>query len=190
MRNYPTSEKKFNDFLTQVKERAIQAFENQEYQFENLVEKVLTTRNMNRNPLFDVMFASTDFNETNRDVDVNSQKKQRIQSYPMQRKISLFDCYLEFLEVAGQLHFQLEYATQLFKEETILRLATYFKKVAAAVIQNPSIQLSQIELLSSEEKQQVLFDFNNTKREYPQDKTIHLLFEEQVERTPPGCCHR
>jgi len=56
MRNYPTSETKFNEFLYQVRENAISAFENQEYQFEELVTSLKIKRDISRNPIFDTMF--------------------------------------------------------------------------------------------------------------------------------------
>ncbi|MCP4149236.1 MAG: non-ribosomal peptide synthetase, partial [bacterium] len=55
MRNYPGREKKFKDYLAEVKENTMQAFENQEYQFEDLVEKLSVKRDTGRNPIFDVM---------------------------------------------------------------------------------------------------------------------------------------
>ena len=44
--------------------------------------------------------------------------------------------------------------------------------------------ISEFEIISEEEKNRILFDFNNTGAEYPNDKTIHELFKEQVVRTP------
>ncbi|MCP4148961.1 MAG: AMP-binding protein, partial [bacterium] len=52
------------------------------------------------------------------------------------------------------------------------------------MINNPDIKLDEIVIISEKEKQQVLYEFNDTYRGYPAEKTIHQLFEEQVERTP------
>ncbi|HLP62748.1 MAG TPA: condensation domain-containing protein, partial [Candidatus Deferrimicrobium sp.] len=56
LRNYPEPGKIFVDFLTEIKERTLAALENQDYQFEDLVEKIVLSRDTSRNPLFDVMF--------------------------------------------------------------------------------------------------------------------------------------
>ncbi|MCP5054409.1 MAG: non-ribosomal peptide synthetase, partial [bacterium] len=56
LRNYPGGRKTFREFLQQIKERTLAAFENQEYPFEDLVDKVPVGRDTNRNPLFDVLF--------------------------------------------------------------------------------------------------------------------------------------
>ena len=60
LRNYPTGEKTFNTLLKEIKEKTIKAFENQDYQFEDMVEKIVVERDMSRNPLFDVMFMFQD----------------------------------------------------------------------------------------------------------------------------------
>ncbi|MCP4146352.1 MAG: hypothetical protein GY757_01255, partial [bacterium] len=57
IRNYPEGENTYPGYLEKVKQRTLEAFENQEYQFEDLVEKVLVRRDTSRNPIFDVMFS-------------------------------------------------------------------------------------------------------------------------------------
>ncbi|MCP4147718.1 MAG: hypothetical protein GY757_08200, partial [bacterium] len=56
IRNYPSGEKTVSEFLREVKNKTLGAFENQEYQFEDLVDKISIKRNTGRNPIFDVMF--------------------------------------------------------------------------------------------------------------------------------------
>ncbi|MGM1050753.1 MAG: condensation domain-containing protein, partial [Bacillota bacterium] len=56
MRNYPKSGKTYKGFLDEVKENSLRAYENQDYQFEELVDKLNLRRDISRNPLFDVMF--------------------------------------------------------------------------------------------------------------------------------------
>ncbi|WP_038276178.1 AMP-binding protein, partial [Ruminiclostridium papyrosolvens] len=80
--------------------------------------------------------------------------------------------------------FNLEYCTALFKRETMERLALHFQNILASIAENPQIQISQIEMLAPEEKSQILSDFNNTEYEYPREKTISCVFEEQAQKTP------
>ena len=80
--------------------------------------------------------------------------------------------------------FNLEYCTKLFNKETVQRLAEHFVNILKEIVRNPEVSLSQIDMMSEEEKRQLLFEFNDTKADYPKDKTIHELFEEQVEKTP------
>ena len=64
MRNFPESSKTFKEFLAEVKDNALRAYENQDYQFEELVEKLNIPRDMSRNPLFDTMFVMQNTDNT------------------------------------------------------------------------------------------------------------------------------
>jgi amino acid adenylation domain-containing protein len=98
--------------------------------------------------------------------------------------ISKFDLTFICEETSEKLLFTVEYRTQLFKEETIQRFINFFKKIVSDVTRNPGIRISGIELISQEERDKILYGFNNTGTDYPADKTISQLFENQVERTP------
>ena len=99
-------------------------------------------------------------------------------------KTSKFDLTFFISESEDDVYINLEYYTGIFKEETIKRLADHFKNVIHAVIKNPAIALKDIDILSEKEKEQLLYEFNDTGAEFPRDKTIHRLIEEQVARTP------
>ena len=57
LRTFPAGQKMFTQFLEEVKESTIKAFENQDYLYQDLVEQVDVERDTSRNPLFDTMFA-------------------------------------------------------------------------------------------------------------------------------------
>ncbi|MGD2085001.1 MAG: amino acid adenylation domain-containing protein [Candidatus Aminicenantes bacterium] len=181
LRHFPDAEKTFIEFLQEVKERTLAAFENQEYQFEDLVEKAAVTRDTSRNPLFDVMFTLDKSTITGEEVP-----GLKVQPYPFERGISKFDLTLRGLDTGNQLTFSVEYGKKLFKEVTVKRFIHYFKRIIISVLKAGGAEqrLSDIDILPEEEKQQVLYDFNNTGKEYPQDKTLPQLFQEQVEKTP------
>ncbi|MGG3182777.1 condensation domain-containing protein, partial [Priestia megaterium] len=63
MRNYPSQNKSFIQFLNEVKANALQAYENQDYPFEELVDQLDLERDLSRNPLFDTMFGVQDFGD-------------------------------------------------------------------------------------------------------------------------------
>ncbi|MDQ1354586.1 MAG: hypothetical protein QG657_4895, partial [Acidobacteriota bacterium] len=71
-----------------------------------------------------------------------------------------------------------------FDKDTVVNLAGHFKRIIQYILENPETGLSQLDILSCEEKSQILFDFNNTAAEYPTNKTIQQLFEEQVKKAP------
>jgi amino acid adenylation domain-containing protein len=179
MRNYPTGEKPFNTFLKEVKERTLAAFENQEYQFEDLVEKVAVNRDASRNPLFDAMFALQNLERA--EVEIPGLK---LKPYEFENEISKFDITFQVNELAQRLLIFTEYSTALFREETLRGFLDRLLILIEIVCSNPGIRISKIDILTEEEKHQLLYDFNDTTTPYPGDKTIHELYKEQVEKTP------
>ncbi|MCX6579065.1 MAG: amino acid adenylation domain-containing protein [Candidatus Aminicenantes bacterium] len=179
LRNYPSGEKKFTDFLGEVKERTLNAFENQENRYEDLVDRVVMNRDVSRNPLFDTMFALQ--NTGSQEIEIPGLK---LAPCAYENKTSKFDLVLTAVEVEDILQLTFEYCTKLFRADTIGRFITYFKKIVNSIIKDKDRKISDFEIITEEEKKRILFDFNNTEVEYPKDKTIHQLFEEQVEQVP------
>jgi amino acid adenylation domain-containing protein len=188
VRSFPSGEKRFIEFLNQVKERTLEAFENQDYPFEELVEKVTVERDISRNPLFDVMFVLQNFFQASGKESERRMEGLQITPYASKNimQTSKFDLTLYAYEEEEKLVFRLEYCTRLFREKTIEKLITYFKKIISSIIENPGAKISGIDILSEEEKNKILYDFNNTGTKYPKNKTIHQLFEEQAVRRPDG----
>ncbi|MCP5053031.1 MAG: amino acid adenylation domain-containing protein, partial [bacterium] len=183
LKNRPAGDRAFNEFLQELRETTLDAFENQEYQFDDFVGKLLKdNRDRSRNPVFDVMLVlqNLDRHHTHhlRSAGLT------VNNYYHQSDTSKFDITLIAAETGEGLFFEWEYCTKLFKETTTQRFIKYFKKIISLVIEAPHTQISQIELLTGEEKKRILVDFNATGTEYPRDKTIHRLFEDQAERTP------
>ncbi|MDQ1352897.1 MAG: tyrocidine synthetase, partial [Acidobacteriota bacterium] len=179
LRVYPAGEKNFSYFLQEVKEKTLKDLENQEYQYEDLVEEVAVTRDLSRNPLFDTMFALQNTGTQKFDIPGLT-----LLPCEYENKTAKFDLILNGLETEGKLLFTLDYCTKLFKRETIERFITYFINIIHGAVENKHRRISDFEIITAEEKERLLYDFNNTYVEYPKDKTIHRLFEEQVEQNP------
>lgn len=177
LRNYPKADKTFTEFLGEVKARALQAYENQDYQFENLIEKLDLIRDRSRNPLFDVMFIL-------QNVDRSTIEMDNIKFTPcfLENKTTKFDLSLTASEINDQILCNFSYSTALFHDKTIERMSRHFLNILGEIGSNPEIQISELEILSQKEKQELLVEFNQTKAAYPLDKTIHQLFEEQAEK--------
>ena len=87
-------------------------------------------------------------------------------------------------EDEGRLSLDFDYLQDLFTEEEIKQMKGHLLNLLTDAIENPSKKLSQLQLLSTNEQNQLLSAFNRTQEDYPGTKTIHQLFEEQVEETP------
>ncbi|HLP59628.1 MAG TPA: amino acid adenylation domain-containing protein [Candidatus Deferrimicrobium sp.] len=179
MKIEPVGEKTVLEFLIEVKEKALNAFANQDYPYEELVEHLAVDRNNGRNPLFDMLFALQ-----NVPIDSIAVPGLNLKPYPYEQGIAKFDLSFQCFENDGTLSFTFEYSTELFKDETAAKWAGYFKKILAAVVENPTEKIAGIELISKAEKEQVLLQFNDTASAYPADKTIPQLFAEQATQTP------
>ncbi|MCK4764999.1 MAG: non-ribosomal peptide synthase/polyketide synthase, partial [Candidatus Aminicenantes bacterium] len=187
LRNCPAGEKIFREFLLEVKNSILGAFERQEYPFEELVEKVKVSRDASRNPLFDVMFVLQNFYDAPKAPGEGDSPREQGNVYEGEMPSSntaKFDITLAAGDIGERILFTFQYCTDLFLEETVNRFTSYFKHIVTAVTGNPAIKIGEIEILSEEEKKQLLYDFNDTEVDYPQDKTITQLFEEQAARTP------
>ncbi|MCP5052958.1 MAG: amino acid adenylation domain-containing protein, partial [bacterium] len=183
LRNYPVGRKTLKEFLEEVKKQTLNAFENQEYPFEELVEKLEIQRDVERNPLFDVMFSLVDVETGSPDPEVKEKKGKTNISAGQEQRISKFDLSLGV--TAGEtLSVSFEYCTALFNKETIRRFTGYFKKILRAVTRDIEIPIASIEILSKKEKKQLLVDFNNTASDYSKDKSLNQLFQQQVEKSP------
>ena len=179
MRGNPEKNKTFSEFLEEIKTTCLKAYENQEYPFEELVEAVEVQRDISRNPLFDVMLVMQN-NETAR-LKLGESK---IEETGVESRIAKFDLTFNIIENEGRFEVTLQYCTDLYKEETAKRLIEHLEEVLRSVAANTEQKLGEIEMVTVEEKSLILNDFNATEAEYPRDKTVVELFEEQAKKTP------
>jgi len=179
MRNRPIKKKPFRTFLKEVRENALQAFANQDYQFEELVDKLHINRDTSRNPLFDVKFVMQ--NVETATVEIPGLK---FTPYPHENKTTKFDLSLDCYEIEEGLGFQVEYSTRLFKKESIERYTHYIKQLILSVLTDTEQPISRLSILTETDKQQILEEFNHPAVTFPRKKLIHHFLEEQREKTP------
>ncbi len=131
-------------------------------------------------PLFEsiVVFENTDLNSALRAQGGDWEKRNftllQTTNYPLLLAATVDSC----------LHLMLEYETTRFDSDIINRMFGHLKTILISIIANPTQILSKISLLTEAEKNQLLVEWNNTAADYPLDKCVHQLFEEQVEKTP------
>ncbi len=169
----------FQELLMRVREMSLGAYAHQDLPFEMLVEALQTERNLSHTPLFQVMFVLQ--NTALSEIELTG---LTIDSFPLEVEIAKFDLTLSMQNTETGLMGVWEYNTDLFNSETIERMNGHFLTLLEGIITNPSEGISQLPLLTKVEQQQLLINWNNTEVDYPANKCIHQLFEEQVERTP------
>lgn len=171
----------FLELLERVKETALGAYEHQDLPFERLVAEINPERNLNRNPLFQVVFALQQAEALYPTYDLQGLEVNKLQLNKISTRC---DIELHLCERHNQIEGYCVFNVDLFKKETIERMLTHFEVLLEGIVANPEYPLSKLPIMLEAEKQQILVDWNNTRSPYPQDKTLYQLFEAQVERTP------
>lgn len=175
LRNQPRGELSFREFLTTVRSKTLACFDNQAYQYEDLIDELKVERNTSRNPLFDVLFSYQTMDRSSLELPGLALKQ-----YNAQYGVSQFDLTLWVVESPEKLLLKFEYATALFKKETIEKFIAYFRNILAAVTADINEKIAAIEIVSAEEKHRLITGFNDTAFSYPLNETIVSIFEETV----------
>ncbi|MFL1674598.1 non-ribosomal peptide synthetase [Paenibacillus dendritiformis] len=175
----PNARETNREFVQNVKMTVMEAFENQDYPFESLVEALSIKRDLSRNPLFDFMFVLQHTVEEELNIE-----GLRFSPVHFENKTSKLDLTLSASVQEDRIKFDFEYRLELFEETTIHQLAVHFVHVLQTIIERPENLLSEINLLGVQEERKVLQEYNDTLAIYPQSKMIHQLFEEQVKKSP------
>ncbi|HEY9813596.1 MAG TPA: amino acid adenylation domain-containing protein, partial [Candidatus Sericytochromatia bacterium] len=168
----------FKELLRRVRETALGAYAHQDLPFEKLVE-LQPERDLSYSPIFQVSFAlQNNLTQTLELPQVTLNVKE------FDTKTAKFDLTLFLEETPQGLVGTFEYNSDLFKSSTIERAIAHFQTLLAGIVADPECKLSELPLLIPSERQQLLIEWNNTQTNYPQDRCIHQLFEEQVAKTP------
>lgn len=169
----------FRELLRRVKETAVEAYENQDMPFEQLVELLHVRRDASRTPLFQASFALQDYPAV-------SLRLPGIQTtpWPVTTGTSKFDLGMAVERSADGWTATVEYSTDLFDVDRVERMLGHWRLILEGVVADPDQRVSEIPLLTAAERHQVLVAWNRTERDYPRDACVHELFKEQVDRTP------
>jgi amino acid adenylation domain-containing protein len=169
----------FRELLSRVQSVVLSAYSHQDLPFEKLVEELQTERDLSRSPLFQVMFAF----QSDR-VSALEFPGLSVNAVEVEKKTAKFDLTLELHETSDGVNGWFEYKADLFDAETIGRMIGHWQVLLSGVVTQPNKQISLLPILTEAERHQLLVEWNDTEVDYPKDKCIHQLFEEQVERTP------
>ncbi|WP_353931426.1 non-ribosomal peptide synthase/polyketide synthase [Okeanomitos corallinicola TIOX110] len=170
---------KFSEILNKTRSTALSAYAHQDLPFEMLVEALEIERDLSHSPLFQAVFALQ--NAPISEIELTGLKTNLL---PIETATAKFDLTLSIEQTETGLIGGWEYNTDLFDSSTINRMTGHFINLLSAIVENPAAEINQLPILTETEKQQLLIDWNQTETEYPKDKCIHQLFEEQVEKTP------
>ena len=178
IRTRPTAQKRFSDFLTEVRDSLLGAIAAGDAPFNRIVQAVQPQRSTRHHAVFQAFFAleppATAFpagwDLTQMDVDVGAAK---------------FDVYLELEERTDGMAGRFLYNTDVFDAATIRRMIGHWQTLLAGISSTPECAIGKLPLLTNAEMVQLRAPggWNDTARNYP-DRTLHELIEAQAKRTP------
>ncbi|MGE3912018.1 MAG: condensation domain-containing protein, partial [Chloroflexota bacterium] len=169
----------FSELLQRVRTVALDAYANQDVPFERLVEIVQPERDASRPPLVQAIFSLQNY--SSEDLTLAGLEVEPIVT---DSETARFDLTLEVYERPEGLAVCVEYSTDLFDESTIFRLATQYQTLLKAVVEAPDARISELPLLTTVERDRLLYEWNQTAAVYPRGTGLHRLFEAQAARVP------
>ncbi|HET6976573.1 MAG TPA: amino acid adenylation domain-containing protein [Pyrinomonadaceae bacterium] len=179
IRTQLSAQQTFVELLENVRDTSLAAYAHQDLPFEKLVAEVQPERSLSRTPIFQVMLMMQTAPGTRSSLtDVTARLRTKAGGG------AKFDLTMHAIPTSSDLRIILEYNTILFDADRINRLLGHFHSLLETVAQQPGQRLGDLELLTNDERTQLLVDWNNTDAPYPHDVCIHQLIETQVEQTP------
>jgi amino acid adenylation domain-containing protein len=168
----------FIELMARVRATALEAYANQDFPFDKLVETMHSARDHSSAPLVQVLF-----NVPNAPMgEINVQGLSWV-PFEVETQAAQFDLSLT-IETEFSRKAYLTFNTDLFEPQTAERMLGQYKTLLQSALTNPQSKLSELPTLTAPERRQMFQDWNRTQRDYPQSECFPQLFEAQVERTP------
>jgi amino acid adenylation domain-containing protein/non-ribosomal peptide synthase protein (TIGR01720 family) len=172
----------FLDVLGSVIKTTLGAYQHQDVPFEQLVDHLNIRRELNRNPVFQVLFTFQNAQSSNpfvlRGLDVSPV------SFPY--AVAKFDLSIDVYDEGEGFGLEISYAEDLFEESTVIRLMDHFKGLVSSIVKSPHDSIVSYPLVSCGEYDEIVYDWNGTDFAYGSGDTLDGLFESQVLKTPDG----
>ncbi|PSL44992.1 amino acid adenylation domain-containing protein [Chitinophaga niastensis] len=172
----------FISLLRQVKQTTLDAYDHQEVPFEKIVEAIVRSRDLSRNPVFQMMFELRNTPQ----VVAPALKDVEVSAIDIEQQTTQFDLTVTMQEEANGLYGEMVYCVDLFHAKTIDRMMRHYEQLLKAVVATPGAQVKALSMLTPEEEHQLLVTFNDTAtdNDHIAGKTFLHLFSEQVALTP------
>ncbi|WP_462179170.1 amino acid adenylation domain-containing protein [Pseudoalteromonas maricaloris] len=171
----------FNELLRQSKTMLLEGYAHQQVPFEQIVERLQPQRSLSHSPLFQVMIEFQNNDEGN--LSLPGLTAQYL-DHQGGMNVAKFDLTLNIFEGQDGLHLGWHYNTDLFKRESIEGMSQHFNLLLAELLRLPEESVFALELVSDEERRQILCDWNDTQADFPSQTCIHELFEHKAEQNP------
>ena len=146
IRTQPQPHKTFKEFLKEVKNRSLEAFENQEYQFEELVDNINIPRDPGRRPLVETVFTMQNTYNPGKTKNLPQENGLKVERYPYELGNIMFDLTLDAVEVQDSIRMWWTYAVDLFKSSTMEKLKNHYIEILKQAVKNINIRIKEIKV--------------------------------------------
>ncbi len=158
----------FKELLLQVSQSVREAYENQDYPFDELIKSLFK-----------------DSQSQGEEIVPGTACVCLLKNIHIRKDMALLSgkTIFSFERVEDRVNGNIEYDPGIYERNHIEQISRHYSNILEVLVEDINIKISEVLFLSGQERKQVIFDFNNTKADYPKGRTIHELFEEQAERT-------
>lgn len=169
------NEASFAENLNAVELSALSVLRHQKYNYGDLLEELRNNYKFNEK-LYDIMLSYQNAKVLGDEVETTW--------YHSGMQTESLQIHIDDRDSEGIFRVHYDYLTEKFTEHEIAKIHEHICNLLFSAIEDDSKKIYELNILSSEEKQTLMFDFNDTAFDYPKDKCVHELFEEQAEKNP------
>src|SRR6185437_8131610 len=171
----------YRELLEEVKRVTMEAYEHQDYPFDELVQQLQPERDRSRNPLFDVSVVLQNVEGVEVEGEGRWEGMKARQYADWEDGTSKFDWGFTFIEQGKGLDVSLTYNGDVYLLSTAERMLDHWMRLQRALLPDPGLAIGEADYLSPEEEKALLAGFNTTAADYPRDSTLVDLLHEQAE---------
>jgi len=181
LRTSLSGEMTFRELLGLVQKSALDLYTHRGVPFDQIVQKLQTKRNPSYTPVFQIVLNWRDRDQM---LSFIGMEGLAVDSLMATAGTSKFDLLLQATDIGDEIWLELEFNTDIFDRDRMARMLGHYQTLLSAVAADTGGCLAQIPLLTASERHHLLYTWNNTQADFPQDRCIHELFEEQVAKSP------
>jgi amino acid adenylation domain-containing protein len=181
LRTAVEDEMTFSSLVSRVQKGTVDMFSHRAAPFDLVVRELGHERNLAFSPLFQVML---NWRDREQELSFIGLEGLQIESLLAEAHTAKFDLTFMFTDEGDEFVLEMEYSTDLFDEERIVRMVGHYFTLLEAAASNPEQKISQLPLLTAPEREQLLIGWNGTQADYPRGGYVHELFSEQAAKTP------
>ncbi len=178
LRGHITGTISFEDYLAATKSSVLDAYDHQHSTYASLLQKLTLPRDPGRLPLMSVSF------NLDRDRGISDFDGLTVEAFDQSRIAINFDSEINIVDSDAGIKVNWHYNVDLFDAPTVRRWLSHFQTLVAAIVANSAQSISELALLTDDERHQLLVQWNDTAVPFSTDYAVHKLFEMQVERVP------